>query len=184
MVRSFPYIRFLVVTLLAAWLGYLVQKDPGQLTLTIPEKGVSVTVPQSLEGWKVERGQGDVLATGHTRLRTMSLEIVEVPVTHRAQIDGYIKERDEQFRVGKQDYIVWHQGTDYKFGNRYAPAYKATYTDRFLGLPIKAEYWQYDVYWPYKDHFVRIGMRFPEVLSRYVDPDKIFIASGLRLAQR
>lgn len=184
MVRSLPYLRVIVLTVLAAWLGYLVERDPGQTTLTIPEKGIAVTVPQSLEGWQLQQGEGAVLVTGHTRMRTISVELVDVPAKSKEDLAAYMQERHSQFKQGKDTYIVWHEGTDYKFGNRYAMAYKATYRDRFLGLPVTAEYWQHDVYWPYKDRFVRIGMRYPEFLARYVEPDKIMLGAGLKLAKQ
>ncbi len=181
--RYTPYIRLVIFAAIAFALGLVVQQDPGQQTLTITEKGVSITVPRSLEGWHVEQGKGDVLATAATRLGTMSVEMVEVPVTSEEQLAAYMKERHLSFSQGKPDYIVWHEGLDYKFGLRYALAYKATYTDRFLGLPIDAEYWQQDVYWPYKDHYVRIGLRYPDFLARYIEPDRMFIAAGIKLAK-
>ena len=182
MQRATAIIRLCVLIVVATVLGNLVERDPGHTTLGLPDKGIAVTVPANLEGWRLTPGQGEVLVTGQTRLGLVSLEIAEVQVFAKTDIPAVVQQRHALFRKGKQEYTVWYEGDDYRFGQRYAPTYKATYRDRLPGLPLTAEFWQYDVYWAYKDHFVRIGMRYPDLMSRYVEPDKILIAAGLWLA--
>lgn len=180
MARVHSLIRLVLFVCVAGGLGYLVERDPGRVSLPLPDKGFTVSVPADLEGWRLERGSGDILVTGHTLLRTMSLEIAEIPVTRQEDLPAYMKQREATLKAGKQDYVVWHMGEDYKFGSRYAQAYKATYSDRFLITPFHAETWVNDVYWPYQGHFLRITMWYPDRLARYVEPDKVLLAAGLK----
>jgi len=168
--------------LVAAALGNLVLRSPGHTTLGLPDKGIEVKVPANLEGWRLTPGTGELLVMGSTRLGLVSLEIAEVQVPAKADISAFMAQRHAEFKRGKQDYVVWYEGEDFRFGRRYAPTYKATYRDRLPRLALHVEFWQYDVYWPYKDHFVRIGMRYPDFMSRYVEPDKMLIAAGIWLA--
>jgi hypothetical protein len=176
-------IRPIVLLGLAVGLGMIVQGNPGHQTLTVPERDFSVSVPKSLEGWSLEEGEGAVLATGRTWLRTIELEIVAVTPQPGQTVNDLINQRHTELKVGKTDYIVWHQGLDRKFGNRLANAYKATYWDRLLGLPLIVEYWQQDFYWPYREGYARIGLRYPLFMARYHEPDRIMIAAGLKLGR-
>lgn len=173
-------IRLGLLILLSLGLGYIVQRDPSQHTLTLPEKGISVTLPDGLEGWVLAPGEGDVLVTGHTHLNLFSLEIAEVTAT-ATEIDAYMEQRSAVVRIGKDSYKAWHIGTDSRFGRRVAPTYKATYQERLAHLPFRVEHWIYESYWPYRGHYVRISMRYPDFLTRYVEPDKYMLAAGLKL---
>ncbi len=174
-------VRLLVFTLVAVLLGYLVERDPERITLTLPERGVTVAVPKNLEGWALTPGEGDLLVEGETRLGLVSLEIVEVPVRENGDIDGFIVSRHKELKVGREEYIVWHQGMDSKFGYRPAPTYKATYEGKIGWWPFPTEIWQYDVYWPYRGHYARISMRYPDFLVNYVYMDRLMIAGNLKL---
>lgn len=181
--RRWPAVKPLALLTVAVGLGILVQGNPGHQTLTVPERNFSVAVPRSLEVWRLEQGQGAVLATGRTLLRTMELEIVAVTPQPGQTVNHLMDQRHADLRINKADYIVWHQGLDRKFGNRLAHAYKATYSDRLLGLPVMVEYWQQDFYWPYREGYARIGLRYPLFLARYHEPDRAMIAAGLKLGR-
>lgn len=180
--RHLPLAKLALFIILAVWLGYVVEQNPGRVTLSLPDRGVSVSAPRNLEGWVLEPGEGDVLVKGHTRGGLVTLEIVQVPVDQGSEssIYGYIAERHSQVRQGKTGYIVWHQGMDAKFGLRHAPTYKATYQGQILG-PFRGEIWQYDSYWPYRGQYARISMRYPDFLINYVYPDKALIAASIKL---
>lgn len=181
--RLYPYARLLLFLGLAIWLGYVVQVDPQRLTLSLPDQGVSVSVPKNLEGWILEPGEGDVFVKGRSRGGLVTLEIAHVPVPQNGDIYGFIQERHKQVKQGRDEYIVWHQGMDAKFGMRPAPTYKATYQAPILGGLKQTEVWQYDSYWPYKGEYARISMTYPDFMIEYVQMDKALISASLKLAQ-
>jgi len=174
-------VRLLAFTIAAVILGYLVERDPGRVTLSLPDRGISLAVPKNLEGWVLEPGEGDTLVEGTTRLGLVTLEIATVPVKENGDIDSYIVSRHKELKEGKADYIVWHQGPDSKFGFRPAPAYKATYQGKVGWWPFTTEIWQQDVYWPYRGNYARISMRYPNFLINYVYMDRLMLAGNLKL---
>lgn len=180
MTRLAPATKLAFFLVLAVLLGYVVERSPERLTLSLPDQGVTVSVPENLEGWVLEPGEGDVLVKGHTRGGLVSLEVAKVPVAQNGDIYGYIQERHQELKQGKREYIVWHQGSDSKFGLRNAPTYKATHQGRVLGL-WTTEVWEYDSYWPYRGQYARITMRYPDFLVNYVYPDKALIGTALKL---
>ena len=181
--RLLPYGRLLLFVALAVWLGYVVQADPQRVTLSLPDKGVTVSVPKNLEGWVLEPGEGDVLIKGKSSGGLVTLEIAHVPVHQNGDIYGFIQDRHKRVKAGKEEYIVWHQGMDSKFGLRPAPTYKATYQGPILRGLSKTEIWQYDSYWPYKGQYARISMTYPNFMVQYVHMDKMIIAASLKLAR-
>lgn len=116
-------------------------------------------------------------------LRTLELEIVAVTPQVGQTVNDLMDLRHAELKIDKVDYIAWHQGLDRKFGNQLAYAYKATYWDRLLGLPLMVEYWQQEFYWPYREGYARIGLRYPLFLARYHEPDRAMIAAGLKLGR-
>lgn len=177
--RVLPVARLALFIVLAVWLGGVLLRMPSRLTLSLPDRGVEVAAPRNLEGWVLEPGEGEVLVKGHSMGGLVTLEIVRVPVA-QDEIDRVIAKRNGELKAGKENYIVWHQGMDAKFGYQPAPTYKATYTGRIWG-PLKGEIWQYDSYWPYRGQFARISMRYPNFLASYIYPDKMFLGANIKL---
>lgn len=175
-----PWLRVSLWLTLVLLLGMAVQRAPGRVVLSQPHRGIDLSVPRNLEGWRLEPGEGNLLATGRTRTGWVSLEIVDTAVALDGDLDGYIAKRHQELKAGRSNYRVWHHGEDAKFGMRPAPAYKATYDGQLVG-PLKTETWQYDVYWPYRGRYARISMRYPNFMANYVFPDRLYIAAGLRL---
>lgn len=180
MKRLMPVAKLALFLILAVWLGSVVQRLPERFTVSLPDQGVTVSVPKNLEGWVLEPGEGDLLVKGHTGTGLVSLEIVKVPATREEEVQRYMEKRHKELRPGKEEYVVWHQGIDSKFGQRRAQTYKATYQGPIWG-PFKGEIWQYDSYWPHRGQYVRISMRYPNFLLNYIQPDKAFIASHIQL---
>lgn len=180
--RLWPLVRLAGFMALSVWLGSVLMQIPQPLTLSLPDKGVAVTVPETLEGWVLKPGDGDILVEGQTHLGLVTLEIAAVPVSTEGAVYDEIARRHAQVKQGKTEYVVWHQGPDSKFGRRQAPTYKATYQGTIFG-PLTGEIWQYDTYWPYRGQYARISMRYPNFLVNQLEPDKAYIGSRIKLDQ-
>lgn len=180
--RLLPAARLAVLVVLAAWLGWVLMRKPEELTLSLPDRGVTVSAPRHLEGWVLKPGEGDILVRGHTRLGLASFEIAIVPVSEESHLQAYLEERYARLKEAHREYVVWRRGADTRSGRRNAPTYQATYRGKILG-PLQGRILQQDTYWPYRGRYARISFRYPALLAAYVHPDKAYIASRIKLEQ-
>lgn len=173
-------LRPLLLIGLSIWLGSLVLSSPGLERITLEEPGITVALPKNLEGWRLDQGEGDLLLRGDTRLQIMELEIEKVIILPGENLADWVERRHQELLRGKEEFAVTFRGEDWRFGNKKMQAYRARYRDRILSLPLRGVVWQHDVYWPYQGGFLRVGMRYPDIASNYVEPTKYMLAASLR----
>lgn len=184
MARIIRLLRFPVLLLAVLVLGILVEKTPGVMTVQLPDNSGSISVPDSLEGWKLEPGEGDQLLTGSTRLSLQQLELVRthVPVGNGTALKEYVKQRHDQLWKETDEYQWRLHGDPRKFaGSVTVPTGLGVYQAPFLGRFGKTAYWVQDLYFPHEGQWTRLTLTYPESLQRYVSVDHMIIGPHVRL---
>ncbi|HWI63747.1 MAG TPA: hypothetical protein VNT75_18075 [Symbiobacteriaceae bacterium] len=173
------WLRLLIYSAAALWLGYLVLATPEITVFQLAGDRGYIGVPASLEGWSLAEGSGDLLVQGHTRLGLMTLEVERTGVPLDGALTAYISQRHARLFLDHDDYQVRLKGEYQPFGIHHVPTARAVYDGELLGLKVRMV--QHDAYWLLDERYVRIGMRFPEFLDRYFWADQYFIATYLNL---
>ncbi len=177
-----PLVRLCVWLIVAVVLGFVVEKTPGMRTFELPEGRGTIAVPDSLEGWSLERGEGDVLLRGATRLNLMEMEVVKVPAKSEEDLLAYIRDRHDRLWREKEDYQPRLKGEVRRFGLVPVPKGFAVYDDRLPWLPVTVRYVLEDAYFRQRGEYLRITLRYPEPVASYVEIDEYIIAGQLKLA--
>lgn len=183
MARYIRLLRFPVFLLVALVLGLLVEKTPGIMTVQLPDNSGSIAVPDSLEGWKITPGEGDVLLTGSTRFNLQSMELVRTHVpADSAALKIYIKERHDQLWKETDEYQWRLHGEVRRFaGSVPVPTGLGVHKAPLLGRFGDTAYWIHDLYFPHEGQWTRLTMSYPELLQRYVSVDHMIIGPHVRL---
>jgi hypothetical protein len=181
MARLWSKLRLPLVLVLAISLGYLVESTPKSLVVPMNDGAGTVTVPRSLEGWRLKPGQGDLLLSGGTRLGLMKLQIATTGVTDAAVLGSYIADRQQADFLAHENYQTRLKGEIRTWGDQRMPVARAVYDGKFLGVTTR--FVQHDVFLPYRGQYVRVGLTFPEFLDNYLGPDQYFLATHLTFAQ-
>jgi hypothetical protein len=181
MARLWNRLRLPLAVLLAVFLGYLILRTPGTLTVTMADGVSTATVPRGLEGWHLTPGQDSVLLKGGTRLGLISLQVETTNVPKDGNLQAYIADRQHDAWLAQENYQPRLKGELRTWGEDRAPVARAVYDGKFLGFQTRMV--QHDVYWPYQWQYVRIGLTFPEFLDDYMGPDQYFLATHLTFAK-
>lgn len=171
--------RLLFLAFFSILLGYMVFRTPGLKTVDFPDGSGYITVPRSLEFWRIEPGEGELLLKGHTLFRLNQLEVVRTHVTNPEDLLTYIATRHQQLFQVTDEYQGRLRGEIRRFGLVPFHSARGVYTDWVLGLPIRGQIVQHDVYVVHQGEYLRVGLRFPIVLERYVGMDPYVIAADL-----
>ena len=174
-------IRLALFLGLSIWLGSLVMTDPGIKTVELPQAGMTMTLPHSLEGWHAVPTSG-ALYRAATRLSLATLEIVDTGEPSQTPIAQYIERRTQELRPQVKELIVW-EITDSLMGRRKLKTVKWTSQERIASLPVRVEYWSIDYYVPTENNYLRISFRYPDFLWRYFRPDLTMFSAGLKWAK-
>lgn len=181
-----PFYRLIGLVCLSALLGFLVLRTPGLMIVEFPDGTGSITLPQSLEGWRMKPGHGNLLLTGETRLGLVKLEVERTPVSEDDQpgLQEFIGARHQQLFTVSDDYQARLRGEYRRFGlNTMANISRAVWDDRLPLIPVRGQVVQHDVYWKYQGSFLRVGMHYPLILERYINMDQYILAAGLKSLQ-
>lgn len=177
--RYGPLLRFGLLVALALVLGRIVLADPGLQTIAVPERQLSITLPESLEGWKAVPGTGNLILTAATRLSLATLEIVDTELPAEGDIRAFTAERLRTIRAnGARGYLLWEEGPE-----RYGPmTYHAAKWTALAPLgPLSVTYWSLDHYIVHNGSYLRMTLRYPDFMWRYFRPDRWMIGGSLEL---
>lgn len=173
-------VRLPLLLLLTVWIGYALLATPGKTTIALAGGKGTLTVPRSLEGWRVAPGQDEMLATGKTRFGLMQVQVQQTPVPVGGDLAAYIADRQALDWKLTHDYQVRLKGELRPFGAMRVPVSRAVYDGTLLGMKVRMV--QYDAYMRSDWRYVRVGFTFPEFLDDYFAADQEYIALNVKLA--
>lgn len=174
-------IRLALLLSLSMWLGSIVMADPGIQTVELPQAGMTITLPSSVEGWRTVPPSG-ALYRAATRWSLATLEIADTGEPVQTPVAQYIEKRTQELRPQVKQLIVW-EITESALGRRKLKTVKWTSQERLVSLPLRVEYWSIDYYVPMEKNYLRISYRYPDFLWRYFRPDWTMFSAGLKWAK-
>lgn len=178
LIRLIPWLLALVYVLGlgAGWESFL---PPGLSDYRFPEHGLSVTLPRSLEGWRlIPTSVPDqvLLATTRGGLVTFSAEKTAAPAS--TPLEAYSDQQEALWRPHLPGYDLQIRAPE-RFGRLSGYTTIKEYTGSFLGLAMRRQ--RLDFYFPHRGFIYHVRYDVPEKLLTYFRPDYRLIITGFKV---